>query len=136
MQARFGALSVWAAAFWWGSLTTVGFYVVPMLFANLPTPAVAGTMAAKLFATQTWIALACGFYLLIISRSNWPVARVNKGQAALVFIVGGMLLALLSHYAVAPHIVARDNLKLWHSVGTAMYVAQWLCAGWTFKRML
>lgn len=93
-------------------------------------------MAAKLFATQTWVALVCGLYLLIISRSNWPLAQVNKAQTALIFIVGGMLLALLSHYAVAPHIIARDNLKLWHSVGTAMYAAQWLCAGWVFKKML
>jgi hypothetical protein len=24
--------------------------------------------------------------------------------------------------------VARENLKLWHSVGTGMYALQWLCA--------
>jgi hypothetical protein len=136
MKSLIGALSVWAAAFWWGSLSTVGFYVVPMLFANLPTPAMAGAMAAVLFATQTWVALACGLYLLVISRLNWPLAQVNNAQAALVFIAGGMLLALLSHYAVAPHIIARDNLKLWHSVGTVMYALQWLCAGLTFKKML
>jgi hypothetical protein len=29
---------------------------------------------------------------------------------------------------VSPRIVARDNLKLWHSVGTVMYALQWLCA--------
>jgi hypothetical protein len=27
---------------WWGSLTTLAFFVVPMLFAHLPTPAMAG----------------------------------------------------------------------------------------------
>ena len=43
--------------------------------------------------------------------------------------VGGMLLALLIEFAVAPHIRARDNLALWHGVGTAMYAVQWLCAG-------
>jgi hypothetical protein len=39
-----------------------------------------------------------------------------------------MLLALLVEFAVAPHIVARDNLALWHRVGSAMYFAQWACA--------
>ena len=46
-------LPVLLAALWWGSLTTIGFLVVPMLFAYLPTPAMAGSMAAKLFTAQT-----------------------------------------------------------------------------------
>jgi hypothetical protein len=24
--------------------------------------------------------------------------------------------------------VARDNLKLWHALGSALYLAQWVCA--------
>jgi len=129
-------LTVWIAALWWGSLTTVGFGVVPMLFANLPTPAIAGNMAAKLFAAQTWVAVVCGLLLLLACKSNQALAQVDKAQSALVFIVGGVLLALLSQYGVAPHIVARDNLALWHSVGTALYVLQWLCAGVSFKKLL
>lgn len=39
-----------------------------------------------------------------------------------------MLLALLLEFAVAPRIVARDNLRLWHSVGSVMLGLQWLCA--------
>ena len=39
-----------------------------------------------------------------------------------------MLLALLLEYAVAPRIVARQNLRLWHSLGAALYVVQWLSA--------
>ena len=27
-----------------------------------------------------------------------------------------------------PRIVARQNLRLWHSLGAALYVVQWLCA--------
>ena len=33
------------AALWWGSLSTVGLLAVPLLFAHLPTPALAGGMA-------------------------------------------------------------------------------------------
>jgi hypothetical protein len=39
-----------------------------------------------------------------------------------------VLLALLQQYGVSPRIIARENLKLWHTVGSAMYLAQWLCA--------
>jgi hypothetical protein len=136
MKSFLPSVSVWVAALWWGSLTTVGFYVVPMLFANLPTPAMAGNMAAKLFSTQTWVAVVCGLLLLIISRSNQPQAQVERAQAATVFIVLGMLLALLSEFAVAPHIVTRDNLRLWHSLGTGFYVLQWVCAGLTFRQLM
>lgn len=128
--------SVWVAALWWGSLTTVAGYVVPMLFAHLPSPAMAGNMAAKLFTAQTWVALVCGLCLLMVSRSNQPLAQVEKAQSAIVYIVLGMLLALLSELAVAPRIVARQNLPLWHSVGVGLYIAQWFCAGFTFKKLL
>ena len=117
-----------AAALWWGSLTAVGFMVVPLLFKFLPTPAMAGHMAARLFTAQTWVSVSCGVVLLLVSRSNRPSALSGRAQAALVFIVLGMLLALLIEFAVAPRIVARENLRLWHGAGSVMYAVQWLCA--------
>ena len=117
-----------AAALWWGSLTAVGFMVVPLLFKFLPTPAMAGHMAARLFTAQTWVSVACGVVLLLVSRPNRPSALSGRAQAALGFIVLGMLLALLIEFAVAPRIVARENLRLWHGAGSVMYAVQWLCA--------
>ena len=134
------------AALWWGSLTTVGFFVVPLLFAHMPSKAMAGNMAARLFEAQTWVSLACGLVLLLALRflqasakrmakntekymENQPVGGIFTAYTAILFIAGGMLLALLLHYGVTPRIVARENLMLWHSVGSLMYVAQWVCAG-------
>ena len=123
-----GRVAAFAAALWWGSLTAVGFMVVPLLFKFLPTPAMAGHMAARLFTAQTWVSVACGVVLLLVSRSNRPSALSGRAQAALVFIVLGMLLALLIEFAVAPRIVARENLRLWHGAGSVMYAVQWLCS--------
>ena len=120
--------SIWLAALWWGSLTTLGFLVVPLLFVHLPTPALAGGMAAKLFMAQTWVSGACGLLLLMISRGNGPPTPDYRTYPATIFIAGGLLLAFLVEFAVAPRIVARENLKLWHAVGSAMYLLQWLCA--------
>ena len=61
-------LSIFTAALWWGSLTTLGFFVVPMLFQHLPTKALAGNMAARLFEVQTWVSVGCGLVLLLILR--------------------------------------------------------------------
>ena len=135
MPSMLSRLPVFAAALWWGSLTTIGFLVVPLLFAHLPTPALAGGMAARLFTAQTWVSMACGGVLLLISTSKQGSAPVQRAQDAMVFILLGMLLALLVEFAVAPRIVARENLKLWHSVGSVMYLVQWLSAAVVFWRV-
>ena len=124
----FERLPVFLAALWWGSLSVIGFVAVPMLFVHLPTPAVAGFMAAKLFAAQTWISIACCALLLVFSKRKHAEKIEEWAQAAIGFVIAGMLLALLVQYGVSPKIVARENLKLWHSVGTGMYALQWLCA--------
>jgi uncharacterized membrane protein len=131
MSVRSFRPSLWASALWWGSLTAVGFGVVPMLFVNLPTPAMAGTMAAKLFSALTWVTVVCGLILLLSLQRNKPIAQSNKAQEALIFIVIGVLLALTSEFAIAPRIVVRENLRLWHSVGTLMFAVQWVCASIT-----
>lgn len=135
MKQGLSALTIWAAALWWGALTSVGFGVVPMLFANLATPAMAGAMAAKLFSALTWLAVGCGLLLLIVFWLKRPLALDNKARVAIFFIAFGMLLALLSEFAVAPRIVARQDLRLWHSVGTVLYAFQWVCAGVVFWRL-
>lgn len=127
-------LPVLVAALWWVSLSTIGFLVVPMLFVYLPTPAMAGSMAAKLFSAQTWVSSGCGMLLLILV--NRSLAPVPAARVAIILIAVGVLMALLAEFAVAPRIVARDNLRVWHSVGSAMYLLQWLCAAATFWKLM
>lgn len=107
-----------------------------MLFQHLPTKALAGNMAARLFEVQTWVSVSCGLILLLVSSkrdaesdTNMAEAGVIAARAAIIFIVLGMLLSLLVAFGVSPRIVARENLMLWHAVGSLMYLAQWLCTG-------
>ena len=135
-------LSIFTAALWWGSLTTLGFFVVPMLFQHLPTKALAGNMAARLFEVLTWVSVGCGLVLLLILRlqlktnensvenyAKQVVSGVSYAYTAMLFIASGMLMSLLVAFGVSPRIVARENLMLWHAVGSAMHLAQWVCAG-------
>ena len=121
-------LPVLAAALWWGSLCAMGFVAVPLLFPHLPTPALARNMAARLYEAQTYISIACCALLLVISKHKYAEKQEPWAQAAMVFVIAGLLLALLQQYGVAPRILARQNLRLWHSAGSAMYALQWLCA--------
>lgn len=143
-------------ALWWGSLTSLGGWVVPLLFRHLPTKAEAGRMAAQLFSAQTWVSVVCGAVLLALAQrqahdrrqvhgpaaahpveQNTVVALAGLQSLAIGLIATAMLAALLVEFAVAPHIVARDNLALWHGVGTALFGLQWVCCSallWRWAR--
>ncbi len=122
---------------WWGSLTTLAFGVVPLLFLHLPDKATAGNMAARLFSIQVMVSTVLGLALLLASTSRVRTAWSARAHEARAFVLAGVLLALLVEFAVAPRIVARTNLPLWHSVGSAMWLVQWMCAAasfWCFVR--
>ena len=130
-------LQIWVAALWWGSLTTIGFMVVPLLFVYLPTPAVAGNMAAKLFFAQTWVSTASTLLLLIVFKKfdNTQTNNPNS-RRAVVFISTGFILALLSEFWISPRIVLRENLSFWHTTGSVMYFLQWLCASMSLGKLI
>ena len=132
MRYRFGVLM---AALWWGSLTGLGFVVVPMLFTHMPSPAAAGAMAAKLFTAQTWLSIACAMFLLLVFNPKQPLGQDVRAQAAIKLIVAGFLLVVLVEFGLSPRIVSAradgSNLKLLHGLGSAMYFGQWVCSGWT-----
>lgn len=129
------SLPLWLAAAWAMSLTTLGLFVVPMLFANLPSPAIAGAMAARLFSAQTGISTVCALVLLMTFRSEKLASSARLIPACTLLALAGVLLALLVEFGVAPRILARDNLALWHGVGSAMYLAQWVCALLVFGKL-
>ena len=121
-------LAVLAAALWWGSLTAIGFLAVPLLFQHAASPAAAGQLAARLFSAQSWVGLACGAVLLMGARRDDGTPHMDWAHGALPYVLLGMLAALLQEFAIAPRIVARQDLAVWHTAGTALYAAQWLCA--------
>ncbi|MGH8857456.1 MAG: DUF4149 domain-containing protein [Polaromonas sp.] len=136
MKAR---LTIVLAALWWGSLTGLGFVVVPLLFLHLGSPAAAGAMAAKLFTAQTWLSTGCAMLMLLVFNKRDDPAPVPYANAAMKFVVAGLLLALLVEFGVAPRIVGAraegGNLRLWHALGSVMYLGQWLCAGFALWRL-
>ena len=122
------ALPLWLAAAWLMSLSTVGFLVVPLLFMYLPSPAMAGGMAAHLFSAQTVLSAAFAIGLLVLIRLPRCDIATDLAPTLTLWALGGVLLALLVELGVAPRIVAREDLAFWHRIGTAMYAGQWVCA--------
>ena len=133
--------AVLVAALWWGGLTALSFLAVPLLFATLGSPAVAGPVAAKIFSLQCWSGLFLGMVLLLIMR-RWRGEGASISPAALTtigFVLFAMLLALVQEFGVAQNIITArasgGNLRLWHGVGTLMVLGQWLCAGAVLWRL-
>ncbi len=118
------------AALWWGGITALSFLAVPTLFASLGSPAVAGPVAAKLFSLQCWAGVVLGVALLFIVQRDGPGGD-NATLLGLVCL--GLMLALVQEFGVAQKIVSArasgGNLKLWHGVGSALVLGQWLCSG-------
>ena len=133
--------AVFLSALWWGSLSGLGFVVVPLLFKYLGTPAEAGAMAAELFSAQTWLSVACTMLLLLmLNRKNVEHAQSNdEARKITAWVVVGLLLTLLVEFGVAAQIVnaraSGGNLRLWHGLGSLMYLGQWICAGLTLWRV-
>ncbi len=104
-------LAVFVAALWWGGLSALSFLAVPLLFATLGSPAVAGPAVAG------------------------PVAAVTT----MGFVLFAMLLAIVQEFGVAQNIVTArasgGSLRLWHGLGTVMVLGQWLCAGAVLWRL-
>lgn len=121
-------LSLLVAALWWGGSATLAFVAVPTLFAHFGNPAVAGPAAAKLFTAIAWLVVVCGVVLLLLGRDN----RLGPVGRGLPFILLAMLCMLVQEYGVSYKILtARStgaSLALWHGVGSALILTQWLCA--------
>lgn len=143
-------LPVLIAALWWGGISALSFLAVPTLFATLGSPAVAGPVAAKLFSLQCFAGLLLGLVMLLLlrhERSQLDGAAPSPEQLALLqrtlgtmgLVILGMILALLQEFGVAQRIVTArasgGDLRLWHGLGSAMVLGQWLCSGAVLYRL-
>ena len=131
-------LPLMLAALWWGGISALSFLAVPLLFAQLGNPAVAGPVAAKVFSLQCWAGVVIGGLLLVLIKQDRPTPEAFN---TLGLVCLAMLLALVQEFGVAQKIVTArasgGDLRLWHGVGSLMVLGQWLCAGailWRLSR--
>ncbi len=78
--------------------------------------------------------------LLMLNRKDTVSAQSSTElRKVTAWAVAGLLLALLVEFGVAAHIVSArasgGNLRLWHGLGSVMYLGQWICAGLTLWRL-
>jgi F0F1-type ATP synthase assembly protein I len=133
MQAFLMRWPLLVAALWWGGITLLSFVAVPLAFAHFDNPTLAGPYAAKLFQVVSWLSVVSAMALLLWGRlQRLRSADVTGRWVLLPWLLAAALAALLQENAVAQTILtARNsgaNLKLWHSLGSALVVVQWFAA--------
>lgn len=121
------------AALWWGGLSALSFVAVPMAFAVIGNPALAGPYAAQLFQVQAWASLLIALVILMWGRlQRLKSAEVTARWVLLPWLLLAALAALVQEHGVAERILtARStgaDLRLWHTLGSVLVLLQWLCA--------
>lgn len=128
-----GRLPFFLAALWWGGVSAISFLVVPVLFARLGNPSVAGTVAAHLFSLQSLGVLAIALALLM-----W--AKLTSVRGLTVFLLIAVVAALAQEFGVAPRILlaraSGESIRIWHSLGTFCILLQWLTASAVLFRLI
>ena len=125
-------LAVMVATLWWGMLTGLAFVAVPSLFAKLGNPAVAGPVAAWLFAVVAKLSMGCGAGLALYLKFFAGPSLDRWAKLAIYFSALSVLAAVVQDSVVAQQIVtARStggSLRLWHGLGTLLVFTQWVGA--------
>ena len=129
--------TVMLAALWWGGVTALAFVAVPLLFAQLGSPAVAGPVAASLFAVVSKLSAGAGLGVTWFLMKKVPLPLSRLALSALVLVILAVVAAVVQDTWVAHQIVTArttgGNLKLWHGLGSGLVLLQWLaatCALW------
>ena len=123
------------AALWWGGFATLAFVAVPVVFAVSADKVAAGHIAARLFDVQSYWTLGLGIVVLLVERLD-PLCRARGFGRVLIL---SLLAVVVNHWGVAPLIVTAratgGNLALWHSLGSALIVVQFLAGAWINWRL-
>lgn len=92
---------------WVGGMWTVGYIVAPTLFITLNNPALAGTIAGKLFTIMSFIGLICGGLLLVNAFLEFRMQVFHLWRG--LVLIGMLLLVCIGQFILEPRmVVLRD----------------------------
>lgn len=111
------------ATIWAGSLWTVGYLVVPILFGTLEDKVLAGTIAGNLFQSEAYLSLVCGLLLLLLCRLTADDIFSKEYKRVLLLIVGMLACTLVGYFALHPYMAAL-RITMHEAVGPALIVAR------------
>lgn len=130
-------IALLAITLWVGSLWSVGFLAVPVLFQTLPDKMLAGMLAGKMFSLVAYVGLSSASYILIYlaADSGKQAFRQNVFWIAVMML----LLVLAGEFVIQPEMAAlkaqalpsdvmhsafAERFQMLHRIATGIYVVQ------------
>ena len=123
-------------AFSWGALGVIGAVVVPVLFKNIDSKQLAGSLAAQLFIWISQLSLVCA--LIAVLGTLWANSRkaqalslmqMRRPHPSVLWGVASFGASLGMLLLVIPNIQLGQNRALWHALGSVLYGVMWLLSG-------
>jgi len=126
-----------AVTLWVGVLWAIGLIAAPVLFRELSDRALAGHLAAAMFAVMAWVGIGAATYALIFLFAREGAKAMKTVVFWLICVM--LLLTLAGHFGVTPilaHLraaafprevmesVLRNRFIAWHGVSSVLYLIQ------------
>jgi len=120
---------------WVGSLWTVGYLAVPILFQAQPDRQLAGMLAGEMFRVQGYIGIACALYLLL--RDALRFGKMVLRQPAFLAVVLMFAITLAIQFGIQPLMNGlksqalpmevmqsplADSFAMWHGISSLLYL--------------
>ena len=126
-----------ALTLWVGSLWTVGYLVVPILFQAQPDKQLAGMLAGEMFRVQGFVGIACGVYLLL--RDGMKYGRLALRQPVFLAIALMLIITLVIQFGIQPLMAGlksqalplevmqstfAERFGMWHGISSILYLIE------------
>ncbi len=120
---------------WVGSLWTVGYLAVPILFQAQPDRQLAGMLAGEMFRVQGYIGIACALYLLL--RDALRFGKLSLRQPAFLAVALMFAITLAIQFGIQPLMNGlksqalpmevmqsplADSFAMWHGISSILYL--------------
>lgn len=121
----------------WLLMASLSALAAPVLIATVPYWHELRLYLAQLALWQTWVSIAACVGLLSISRRKHAETEEGWAQGALlIYVLGGLLSAILLNYGVLPQwLIKSASLALTAQV-LALMLVHWCCAWRTLRGLL
>jgi len=149
--ALFQRLFLLIAGIWVGSLFTVGYLVVPTIFANLQDRQVAGMIAAAIFQAEAYVSVAVCVALLLLANTLIKRKVENYRNTRWVILVL-LLISAMTCFGFIPYmnalrqealllgipVMASPSASLFgrlHGISSGLFLIQSLLGLWMVWRL-
>jgi hypothetical protein len=139
------------AGVWVGSLFTVGYLVVPTIFASLQDRQVAGMIAAAIFQAEAYVSVVVCLTLLLMA--NALIKRKIENYRSIRWVILGLLLiSALTCFGIIPYmdalrqealllgvpVMASPSASLFgrlHGISSGLFLLQSVLGLWMIWRL-